>query len=284
MSAGKKILLVVISIVLVISLFVLGILWSSYTFLYPEVYKETFEKTNFYDSVTLSQIPGGDFITLPEDGMKGILDNFIESTLSYLRGDSENLNLTFEVDSEKLDDFLLKESQKIRICNVGEESFLGKKPNCRPPELNASEYLEEILEKNSFTVPENKRVNIAGLLGFDVGNISKIRNYTISYKYLLYGLGIFILVLSLFLFFISETKTRWAGIDFLISGALVFSIGFLAFPLIIQSLSSGIGFIESASKNFLEILYSRLTIYSIAIGGIGIVGIALSFFINKKTK
>src|SRR3989344_4714638 len=104
MGVGKKILLVFLSLLLVVVLLLSSSLWTANKLLYPEVYIESFEENNVYvyfDNLT-SEIPGGELIILPEEGLKPVVDNSLINFLSYMRGDTEELELKLDLASGAL--------------------------------------------------------------------------------------------------------------------------------------------------------------------------------------
>ncbi len=163
MGVGKNILLVFVSFLLVLSIIFLGIFWSLHTFLYPQIYEKALSESGAYNSLNLTDVVGGSFIKIPSTGVQGIVNTLLENTLSYMRGDSSNLNLTLEVDTQKLNDFFLKNVQDFRVCNPGEEPFNGTEPVCRPADVNVSKYLDQVLQKKNFTAEELWRLFLSSL-------------------------------------------------------------------------------------------------------------------------
>ncbi len=282
MGVGKNILLVFVSFLLVLSIIFLGIFWSIHTFLYPQVYEKALADSGAYNSLNLTDVVGGSFIKIPSTGVQGIANTLLENTLSYMRGDSPTLNLTLEVDTQKLKDFFLKSAEEFRVCNPGEEPFNGSEPVCRPRDLNASKYLDQVLEKKNFTIIEGEKVNLADVFGLKKTDTAKMRSYVMSYKYTLYGLLIFVLILLVLIFFITESRTRWSGVDLFLGGIIVFLGGTIVFPMIFSIIPNEIGFIQSISKELLDTLSSRIQTYSFVVMGVGVLGFVLSFFIKKK--
>ncbi len=282
MSAGKNFLLVFVSVLLVLSLFSLGILWSFHIFIYPQVYEKALAESGAYNSINLTDVPGGSFIKIPNGGIPALVDGLLENTLSYLRGDSSTLNLTLEVDSGKLNKFFLDSASNFRICSPGENPFNASEPNCRPSDINASDYLNQVLEKKNFTIPDGGKVNLADVFGLKNSDTAKIRNYVVNYQYLMYGIFFLVLIFSVLIFFISDSRTRWSGIDFFLSGVLVFLISSLISSFAFNAVLKEIGFVQKIAGELIGVFLSRLKTYSFVVGGIGIIGFVLSFFIKKK--
>jgi len=285
MGVGKSILLVFLSILLIISVIFLGIFWGMHTFLYPPVYENALSNSGVYDSIDLLKIQGGkNFIKLGPNGMKGLVNTLLENTLSYMRGDSKTLNLTVEVDTQKLRDFFLKNVDEVRICRSGESSFQGNQPICRPSDMNASAYLDKILEKRNFTIQEGGRVNLAEIFGINKTDTSQMRSYVMKYNEFYYGLFIFSIVLIVVMFFVSDSRTRWSGVDLVLGGIGVFVIGSVTSNLIVSAIPQGIIFLQSISTDLANAFIGRLQTYSFVVIGLGIIGFVLSFFISEKKK
>jgi hypothetical protein len=282
MGVWKNVFLVFISIFLVVALIFLGVFSSLHAFLYPQIYEKVLSDNHAYDSINVSGLQGGSFIKIPANGISGIVNPLIENTLSYLRGDSPALNLTLQIDTQKLNDFFLQSVNELSPCKVGENPFNGTEPVCRPAEINSSEFLAQVLRARNFTITPDEKVNLANLFGLKKSDTTKVRNYVMDYEYVLYGLFALVIALSFLMFFMSETRTRWSGIDFLVAGVAVFVLGYLFFPLVSSMIPNEISFVSSVSKELADYLYSRIQIYSLIIAGIGIAGIVVSFFIKKK--
>ncbi len=282
MGVGKSILLTFLSILLVLSLFFLGIFWSLHIFIYPQVYENALSDSGAYAAINIPQIPGGSFIKIPEGGMPALVNSLIENTLSYLRGETPTLNLTLSVDTQKLNDFFLQSVNDLRVCNPGENPFVNNIPNCRPADVNTSEFLDQILQSRNFTITQGEKVNLANVFGLNQTDTSKIRQYVMDYEYILYGLLALVVIFSVLIFFISPSRTRWSGIDFFVSGILVFISGALLSPIIMNNIPNQIQFLEIISKDLSQAFLSRLQTYSFIAAGIGVLGFALSFFIKKK--
>ena len=285
MGAGKSILLVFLSILLTISVIFLGIFWGMHTFLYPQVYENALNNSGVYDSINLSEIQGGgSFIKLGPDGEKGLVNTLLENTLSYIRGDSKDLDLTVEVDTQKLRDFFLKNVDEIGACGPGESSFQGNQPVCRPADMNSSAYLDEVLEKRNFTIQEGEKVDLAEIFGINKTGTTQMRSYVMNYNEIYYGSLLLAIVLIVVVFFVSDSRTRWSGIDLIQGGIGVFVLGSVSSTLIASAIPPGVSFLQSISTDLANAFAGRLQTYSFVVTGIGIIGFVLSFFISKKKK
>ncbi len=288
MGAGRSILLAFLSIILALSLFILGLFWSIHALLYPQIYENALADNNAYSLINFSQITGGDLIKLPAGGVEALVNGLLENSLSYLRGNSKTLNLTVEVNTEKLNSILLDGINSLPVCSQGTDPFAsGEIPSCVPSGTNSSGFLNQILQKNNLTSIENQNVNLALVLGLKQSDTAKARSYITIYRYSFYGLMAFVIALAVLMFFISPSRTRWQGVVFLISGIIVLVSVTALLSFALQNIPSnlwGTNTLALISKEIVNTLSSRVKIYSLVIGIIGIVAFIVSFFIKKKAE
>jgi hypothetical protein len=283
MGAGRAILLSFLSAILILAIFLLGVLWSIHAFLYPQIYEQTLEDNNIYSMLNTSQIPGGSFIKIPTDGIKGIVNNLLENTLSYLRGDSAKLNLTVTIDNSMLQDFIVQNIESLPVCKSGENPVQNNLPTCLPPGINATEYLPQILEITNFSFPKSETVNLADVFGIKQSDTEQIRNYVILYQKVLYAVAALVALLFILMIFISPTRTRWQGISFVLGGALVSMIGYIAIPFVLQNIPMTISFVSTISKQLADFLSQRTMLYARVFMGAGVVLFAISLFFGRKS-
>ena len=285
MGVWKNVLLIFISLFLVLSVFLLGIFWSLHTFIYPQIYEKALGDSGAYNLFNLSEIQGGgNFLKIGSGGIQPIVNRLLENTLSYLRGDTSELNWTIEVDKQKLNDFFVKSAEDVRICNSGESSFNGTEPVCRPNDVNVSEYLNKVLDKKNFTLLEEGKVDLANFLEINKTRIEEVRIYVMNYNEIYYGLIALVVLLIGVMFFVSDSRTRWSGADLFLGGAGVFATSLIVSQLLLTSIPSEIGFLQKTSNELFGVFTGRLHTYSFVVTGMGIIGFVLSFFISKKKK
>jgi hypothetical protein len=284
MGFVKGLLLISLSSTLILLVFMFGILWSVNSFLYPQIYEKVLNDSGAYNMINVSQLPGGSFIKIPSGGVEALSNNLLESTLSYLRGDSMTLNLTLEIDNQKLNDFFLSQIEQLPTCTLGENPLSGNDPVCIPPGVNASQYLDSFIKEKNFTIVQGGSVNLADVLGLKDPEIANIKEYVMYYQYVLYGTFLLTVLISIRRFFVSDYRTLWSGISLIIGGSLVFLLGFLAFPFALSNIPSEISFVQSVSKDLADYLYMRITNYTLAAVGVGFIGVILSPFIRRKKK
>lgn len=280
MGFGRGVTLTSLSILLVLSLFVLGIFWSIHAFLYPQIYEQTLAENNAYSLINISQLMGGNFIKLPSGGMPALVNGLLENTLSYMRGDTATLNLTVPIDTQKLTDFFMQSFVGLPDCQPGQDPFKTN-VQCKPTNVNSTQFLQEALQASGVNIIQGESVNLATVFNLKNSNTEEIRHYVILYEDSIYGLAILIAILFIAMFFISPSRTRWQGISFVLSGALLLVFGYLAFPLVTSMMPREISFISNISTQLLDFLSSRINLYALVAIGIGIIAFVASFFFRK---
>lgn len=284
MHIGRGILISFLSVLLVVSLMALGILWSIQAFLYPQIYEHALNQSGAYPQINVSELPGGSFIVIPSGGVPELVNNYLSNTLSYLRGDSPELNLTLTVDNSKLEGFLIQSAEKFPICSPGEDPFSGNAPVCRPSYVNVSDYVNLVMNKTNFSIPPSGQVNLVKVFGINMSGMQEARNYVESYQNYLYLAFALVIVFTLIIFFVSDTRTRWSGIDFVLSGISVLILGNALSALPLGGITGNLSFLNRVLSDLILSLSSRVQTYAYVIGGIGIVMFAVSFFIKKKSE
>jgi hypothetical protein len=282
MGVGKGLLISFVSVLLAASLVFLGVLWSVQAFLYPQVYEHALNESGAYAQINLSELPGGSFVKLPSGGVPVLVGNYLSNTLSYVRGDSPDLNLTIEVDTSNLTSFLIKSAENFPVCAQGEEPFNGNTPVCRPAYVNVSDYVNLVMNKTNFSIPKNGQINLVKVFGINMSGMDEARNYAKGYQNYLYLTFALVIIFTAVIFFVSDSRTRWSGIDFVFSGVAVFIIGNVISTLPLGNLAGQLSFVNSVMEDLMASLSSRMFSYAYVTGGLGIIMFVLSFFIKKK--
>lgn len=270
MGFGKGILLYFLSSLLVLSLVLLGILWSLHSFLYPTIYEKILNDSGVYNTIenSVSQFPEIQFIEMPSGGIPSLVNELIGNALSYIRGETPTLNLTVGIDTQKVTDMVT--------------SSIGS----LPPGINITYYIDQVLQQYNIPVVDGNRVDLASLAGINQSELEPVIKYVKDYQYALYGTFALSLLLVILIFFISDSRTRWSGIDFAASGLLLFIMAYFTFPMAISLLSQQLSFVpvpvQPIIKDIFGLLSSRIEQYSFAIAGIGVLGIVISLFLKKK--
>lgn len=287
MGLVKDFGLALISIFLVISIVIFSILGSAGMLLYSGFYEQVIDDSNIYDLANLSEIEGGDFIEIPNETLESLVEPLIDNSLSYIRGEDDELNLTLDINEESLRGFFEAQAEKIRICDEGEESFTGDDVNCRPPEKNVSEFLEEVLERNNVTILEGGSVDLKEVYNLSDSDLENVRDGVQVSRMVFYGI-VLLMILFIGLIFLFTRKSAksflmWLGSDFFAAGILVVMFGLFSSGVLLGNLdiedSLG-GLVESA----VGILLNRLSVYGFFFLFAGILIFSASFLFKSKNK
>lgn len=198
-----------------ISIFLIILLAFSFTlnsFLYPKIYAEAFEKAGVYQYIdnNLEKAQGASFIAFP-DGSKKVIDSLLSNFLEYLRSDTDNLNLSVQIDQQKLRDFFLDSVKNTSECKPNQDPF-GQNP-CLPKGKTSEVFLDEFLESKNLTFFESKDVDLTKIYRIEEQSegrksLDKIRDYI---KYCLSSsiiLSVIILVLISIIYLIERPNTN----------------------------------------------------------------------------
>lgn len=288
MSTGKNMLLVVVSIFLVLALVFSSVLLTTHIFLYPDVYMKTLEKSGVYNFInnSTSQIPGGEFIEIPNGSIKSLTDGLLENTLSYFRGDSKELNLTLDVNKNKLKSFFESKVSQIQTCNNGQNPFNGSEVVCKPAGKSLSEFTDEVLAKKNITISETGKVDLKKVYGLKDDDLERLKSFVHIYQLALYGFIVLCLVLLGLIFFISkDTKIalRWTGIDLAIAGLISVAVSYLTINFM-PNINIDLEIVKNMISDLTSTIISREQLYGFSLLGIGIVVFGVSFFVKNKKK
>lgn len=290
MGAGKKILIIFISILLVLSLIISATLLTTNELLHEDIYLEAINESEISEFIENStdEIPGGEFIEIPEEEIEKITENFLTNFLSYIRGDSEELNLTIEINSSSLMKFFEEEAEKFPVCLEDEEPYPnGTEPVCRPQNQTTSEFLEEFLEMNNITLSEEESINLAEIYGLEENpEFEEIRSNVSKFKPILFGFLGLVIILSLSIFFISKNYSKGTiniGINFAIAGTIILMLSIIPISFL-NSISLEIELIQNFILNIANALLSKYRLYGGIILGVGAITIGIPTFIKIKGK
>jgi len=284
MSAGKNILLVVMGILLVLAVFVSSTLLTANTLLYPEVYIESLEDNRVYeyfDNFT-GGVPGGEFVDVPESGIKIVVDGALVNFLSYTRGDSEKLDLTLKIEGSSAKDFLVSQVENFPECDSEKILSEGPEEVCIPAGTDPSEFVDEIFEENNITL-ESTSIDLVEVSGLDVSGVERVRENVELYRMILYAILFFSFALIGLIFFAaSDPKVGLmvTGISLFVGGAFV-TISSLVTRSFLSSISLGIEILKNVVVSLAETLLSRHMTYGFVLIGLGAVTFGASFFVAK---
>ncbi len=288
MVVGKDILLVVISIFLIIFLVSSSILFTANTFLYPAIYQKVLEKNGVYGYVENSteQVPGGQFIETSNGSMKPIVDGLLVNLLSYLRGDSKELNLNLSINGDELRAFFVKQTEDFPICAQGQNAYEGEEVICRPSNQTPNEFMEDVLKRKNMTLPQGGNVDLKEVYGLKDEDLKRAKSFIWYYQMVLYGFVIFSLLLIGLIFLVTKDLKmgmRWTGVNSAIVGMIIVIVSFSATNFI-PTFNIDLQIIQNVINDVIQILLFREKTQGIVFAVVGVGLFGASFFIGQEDK
>lgn len=277
MSIMKHAALVFLSVILTISLPLAITALAANTMLYPDVYKSAMEKNNIYDRVqdmlAKSGIPPGLF---SKEQVKSNTDRMLINLLAYIRSDTDELNLTLEIDPKLMKTLLASRISEYPICGPGQDPL---KENCRPAGMTTEQLVEFGLAQKNATLPE--KVNLADTFFKDGKGINEARNAVGMLRTAIIVLIIIsLLCMALMYMLAKEPKpaAKWIGSSLLLSGATVIIAALLTSGAVERMVAGSAaaefsGFIMDVVSS----LAGTMMLYGGAVAALGIGLLAFSF-------
>jgi hypothetical protein len=231
MGLIKKIGVIILSILLITTLTIFVLLIGFHEILQKETYVSSFQKNNFYSYIEkiLIDLKIKDYLIL-DMTFEVFINNKVDNFLSYIKGNTNDLNLKIKINNSKMIDRLTENYENMPECNIN--NIQNKNLECRVPGVSAKDFVNEML------VSQN--INIEGESSFDLKEIidqnnrlSGLREYYRYYLIALYGSLLVSLVLLLGILILNlfnlKKSFRSIGMIILIVGinSLVFSTVFM---------------------------------------------------------
>ncbi|MDP2925831.1 MAG: hypothetical protein Q8N99_05660 [Nanoarchaeota archaeon] len=220
---------------MIINIIILVIFAFSFNSLfYPDIYTKSFEKNNIYEyfDKTLEKASIKQTIIMPEEGIRGLINDKIDKVLSYVRSDSDELDLAVKLNKDAILSSVEKNIKSIQKCVKGASPIKDNKIICRPPEMTSKEFMNYLFKKNIIEEPEilkNDTIDLKELIDKD-NNLSQLRKAYSFYKtgkYAVLAILLF-LVFILFLLYLDsfEGFIKSLKIILVVSGAIGITIGY----------------------------------------------------------
>jgi len=265
----RDIFIVVVSIFLILSLTFTSIALGLEIFLYPQVYHEAFEESNVFEKISefKDDIPGGEFVKIPNNDLQILAEDLINNSLDYLRGDVDKLNLTLSIDSEELLSFFESQAEKLPTCAEG-----------------VTFSIDENVEEQNVTILDEGKVDLKEIYGLEEEQLEKARTYVSYYNYTKYGLILLSMILLGMMFLVAKDSKRafiFSGVSFFVSGLII--IGAMMFAsnqnfLVMINLAFLADFVNALVNSFI----SKEMFYGIFLTLTGAILFGFSFFIKKE--
>lgn len=257
--------------------------------LHPAIYENALRESNFYSTIDLSAVQGGEFIKIP-DGVEYLVNGLLENFLSYVRGETDEPNLKIQIDRESVNKFFNEKINEIPQCETGMSEYDSSgNPVCKSAGKTNEQFLNEFLEKKNVTLLAEDSVDLSKVYNLKSEDISRVRGFAGIYKMALYGLIFLTFLFSaliIILFFDSlSSGIRTLGIDFFIGGISVLPATFLMPNILTNAMNSvNVGFVSNIAQQVAASLIFRVNIYAYISIAIGIVFLGISFVFSRVGK
>lgn len=281
-----SIFIVLISILLTISLFILATLVTANSLLYPDIYMDSLNESEVTELVqeSINNLTGEQFIEIQEQEIKILMEDLLTQFLAYMRGDNDTLELTINVDQERIRDLLILEIENLPICNDNQISFnIEDESICRPSNQTAEELLDMFLETSDIELPENQ-INLAEVYEIDTSELENIREQTKKIKPILYGLIFLVILFSITILIIAKDPkegSKVLGINILITGIFVF-VASLIPSSFTSSIPIEVMILKDLVISLVDGLVSKLRVYGFGSIILGIILAGIPLIIEKR--
>lgn len=287
MSFIKKLGIIILVIILFLSIIILNTTLGLKQLLYPQIYQEAIGSMGIY-SLLENQTKGlGEinFVKINPKGLGVMINEALEKTLSYLRGDSKNLELYWEINTSSIKELFLEQANKTRICSSGEVNTIEKP--CRDESMSVEKFLEAELDKRNFTFLENNQTRINVLDIYDKERrIEKLKDYVNYYYKGLYLLTIIIAVIITIIILLERKKLKIGmiivGLTSLISGIMMVITSKVIGNLAYTEISTVIPIFKGGIIEIISPIFHSIMMSGIITLIIGFVIIMTAIFLPKK--
>ncbi len=289
MSFLRGVGLTILTIILLLVLIIFNFSISFHQLLYPQIYKNAFDKGGVYNFLEkqTGSVGSINFVIIENNGIKGMINNLIDKTLEYLRGDNKDLGVYWEINKTEIREFFDKQASSIRLCNTEEQQKNNGETVCRPKNMTLEEFLNNELKEGNITIFDNNQTRINPLDIYDKERkIEVLKEYVKIYKYAIY-LSALIILIILTIIIITERKRLRSGFEFIgiplmIGGIIVIIISGIAGNLLYTQISTQIPFFQPAALEIITPIFHSAKINGIITITIGFVLLIIAFFTNNK--
>ncbi len=283
--------LVVLSILLVLSLLTALATTSARIYLSPEVYKETFAKNQFYNSLVKSvskEATSQDFSqVIPKEELERQGNTLIEELLSYARSEKDQPNLTITFDNGFIKKSLEKKITELPTCLANQQSIQESDVVCRPVGISNEALLSQALSTKGISLDRPLSIDLKQYIDKE-DKLHSFRDAVSMYKTTRLLAWILVAVCLVAIGFFASgisSKMRWVGLPLVIAGIMCFLLQGVIVVAIADALYPQINqLLQSTISDLLAPFTSSLTIYGITAGIIGLLIFGGSFFFRKTTE
>ncbi|MBM3232928.1 hypothetical protein FJZ18_02050 [Candidatus Pacearchaeota archaeon] len=281
--------LIFFSIILILSLITAITATSARVFLNPSIYESAFEKSNAFETLAKSAIPQDSPQNIPSEELKNQGNQLIRNLLSYLKSETQTLNLTIVIQPSLIKSILAERVEKARVCNQNESPYISGKLVCKPSGVPNDVLVNQAFIEGGFSEDKPLIVDLGKMNGDNNAMFQDLRGYISGMQSAKIISWIVVIISLIAIFFLCSTypsRMRWIGAPLIIAG--IFLMG------VVQGVAAAIDdalnnpqiaqVLQTVFKEIVKPFQSSMFIFSIISGILGILLFASSFFLKPKTK
>ncbi len=275
-----KVALGVISFILIIVIPLVIAGSAATSMLYPGVYISAFEKEGIYDKLPQMLSENGGVASLfTKDFLKSNIDRMMANALAYIRGETDEPDISIEIDRNQIRSLLLARINEIPACPAGVTPTSQTSPECFPAGVSRAQFADATL--NSAEIPD--KIDMLEALPQLKDAMDKFRSGVSIFWSALYGLAALSALLLLLMIFLTRKSAkympRWVGGTLAISGATMVATSFVLTGIVTTALKSQLESSEavlSLLAAVMDVFASSMMLYSAAVLLIGVVLVLVS--------
>ncbi|MDI6722230.1 MAG: hypothetical protein QMD97_01625 [Candidatus Aenigmarchaeota archaeon] len=238
--------------------------------LQPEVYTTSFEKFGIYDKLPI--VPAGYEEIFTKDFVKENVNRIVVSGLAYIRGETNELDLSIPIDRNQIRAVVLQQINSIPECPTGVVPQNPQSPECLPKGYNRAQLADSAL--NSINIPD--KIDLLQAQPQIKQGIDQVKDKVVFLYKILYALLALSVILILLIILLTrhslKSMLKWLGSALLLSGITVLAISFILTNLVISMIraqlgSSGIAI--SLISSILDVFAGSMRLYAAIITIIG---------------
>lgn len=277
MKFFQAVTVIFLSFILVSSLTSLVIGLSFSNLLKEQTYQKALEETDGYNEISSMFDESLEGIKIEEDDLKFLVNKIINEFLPYLRGDTDNPDLTLNL-TPYIKSFYLEEIKKIPDC-----AGLRRIEICRPPFLSDEEFLQLALASEGTNLNEIGEINLIEFIG-EEETIANIREGIQTYYKVLIGLAFLALISGILIFVVtrrSRTASEIIDIDLFVVAFTMFGISYYVNSNILHLTDFEIP-LKNTFLNIFQQLLQLMTAYGAIIMALGMILTAIGLVLAIK--
>lgn len=228
------------SVILFVATFALAVAKSADQILEAKTITSLLEKYGLYEKIEdLAQgaAQGVKITDLEEDGAEAFIARLLTNIFSYLKGRTDALDATINVDNSAILDFFEQQAANFPVCSPGQNPWNKEEPVCRPANIPSLVYLRQVLDQKGFNLPQEGVVNLQEVYDKD-NKFAQFREIYATAKKIWLATFVGALVLAGLVFLLCRrslcSALRWIGTPIFLGGGLLAAVSILALPLAMQ--------------------------------------------------